>query len=118
MVSDRDTTWPPTEIGAAAVERNLKAGEALFHRGDKVARLFEARGRDFAAVCRAADALRAARCGQTVTYVVNRNINYTNICTYGCKFCAFSKGRHSFEEREKPYDLSLDEIARRTGEEI
>ena len=51
-----------------------------------------------------------------MTYVVNRNINYTNICTYGCKFCAFSKGRHSFEEREKPYDLGLDEIARRTRE--
>ncbi len=82
----------------------------------EVARLFEVRGRDFAAVCRAADALRAARRGETVTYVVNRNINYTNICTYGCKFCAFSKGRHSFEEREKPYDLSLDEIARRTWE--
>jgi FO synthase len=82
----------------------------------EIARLFQARGRDFAAVCRAADALRAARCAETVTYVVNRNINYTNICTYGCKFCAFSKGRHSFEEREKPYDLSLDEIARRTRE--
>jgi FO synthase len=82
----------------------------------EIARLFEARGRDFAAVCRAADALRAARCGQTVTYVVNRNINYTNICTYGCKFCAFSKGRHSFESREKPYDLGLDEIAGRTRE--
>jgi len=81
-----------------------------------IARLFEARGPEFAAVCHAADALRAARCGDTVTYVVNRNINYTNICTYGCKFCAFSKGRHSFEEREKPYDLGLDEIARRTAE--
>jgi FO synthase len=51
-----------------------------------------------------------------VTYVVNRNINYTNICTYGCKFCAFSKGRHSFESREKPYDLGLDEVAKRTRE--
>jgi FO synthase len=51
-----------------------------------------------------------------VTYVVNRNINYTNICTYGCRFCAFSKGRDSFESREKPYDLGLDEIARRTRE--
>ena len=81
-----------------------------------IARLFEARGRDFAAVCHAADALRAVRCGETVTYVVNRNINYTNICTYGCKFCAFSKGRHSFEEREKSYDLGVDEIARRTRE--
>jgi FO synthase len=82
----------------------------------EISRLFEARGRDFAAVCRAADALRAARCGEAVTYVVNRNINYTNICTYGCRFCAFSKGRHSFESREKPYDLGLDEIARRTRE--
>jgi FO synthase len=51
-----------------------------------------------------------------VTYVVNRNINYTNICTYGCRFCAFSKGRDSFESREKPYDLGLDEIAKRTRE--
>jgi FO synthase len=82
----------------------------------EIASLFEARGADFAAVCRAADELRRARCGDVVTYVVNRNINYTNICTYGCRFCAFSKGRHSFEEREKPYDLGLDEIARRTRE--
>jgi FO synthase len=81
-----------------------------------IIRLLQARGPDFTAVCRAADALRAARCGDTVTYVVNRNINYTNICTYGCKFCAFSKGRDSFESREKPYDLGLDEIARRTRE--
>jgi FO synthase len=82
----------------------------------QIGQLFEARGPEFAAVCRAADALRAARCGDTVTYVVNRNINYTNICTYGCKFCAFSKGRHSFESRERPYDLSLDEIALRAHE--
>jgi FO synthase len=81
-----------------------------------IARLFEARGPEFSAVCSAADRLRAARCGDVVTYVVNRNINYTNICTYGCKFCAFSKGRHSFESREKPYDLGLDGIARRTRE--
>ncbi len=82
----------------------------------EIVRLFEARGADFAAVCQAADGLRRARCGDTVTYVVNRNINYTNICSYGCQFCAFSKGRHSFETREKPYDLGLDEIARRTRE--
>jgi FO synthase len=90
------------------------AGELL---GEvEVARLFEARGAEFAAVCRAADDLRRARCGDAVTYVVNRNINYTNICSYGCRFCAFSKGRHSFQSREKPYDLGLDEIARRTRE--
>jgi FO synthase len=83
---------------------------------DEITRLFEARGAEFAAVCRTADELRRARCGDAVTYVVNRNINYTNICSYGCKFCAFSKGRHSFASREQPYDLGLDEIAHRTRE--
>ena len=54
--------------------------------------------------------------GDTVTYIVNRNINYTNICTYGCKFCAFSKGRHNLGHRDAPYDLDLEEIANRTAE--
>jgi FO synthase len=81
-----------------------------------VAALFNARGRDFTAVCRAADELRARRCGNVVTYVVNRNINYTNICTYGCTFCAFSKGRHNLGHRDKPYNLALEDIAQRTGE--
>ena len=65
-------------------------------------------------MCRAADAAARDARGDTVTYVVNRNINYTNICTYGCKFCAFSKGRHNLGHRDKPYDLDLDEIASRT----
>ncbi|MBV8770585.1 MAG: 5-amino-6-(D-ribitylamino)uracil--L-tyrosine 4-hydroxyphenyl transferase CofH, partial [Hyphomicrobiales bacterium] len=78
--------------------------------------LFDARGADFAAVCRAADRLREIRVGECVSYVVNRNINYTNICTYGCKFCAFSKGRHNLGHRDKPYDLELEEIAERVGE--
>jgi FO synthase len=90
------------------------AGEVLSE--PEIVRLFEAQGIDFAAVCRAADQLRAVCTGSTVTYVINRNINYTNICTYGCKFCAFSKGRHSFESREKPYNLSFDEISQRTRE--
>ena len=78
--------------------------------------LFDARGADFAAVCRAADELRARRVGDTVTYIVNRNINYTNVCTYGCKFCAFSKGRHNLGHRDKPYDLDMAEISARTAE--
>jgi FO synthase len=111
----RSHASPPTpgaELGR--ILDKAVQGERL--GGAEIAGLFEARGPDFAAVCRAANALRAARCGETVTYVVNRNINYTNICTYGCKFCAFSKGRHSFESREKPYDLGLEEIARRARE--
>jgi hypothetical protein len=45
------------------------------------------------AVVAAADAVRTSLCGDGVSYVVNRNINYTNICTYACRFCAFSKVR-------------------------
>ncbi len=82
----------------------------------EIARLFTARGDDFSAICHAANDVRRQRSGDDVTYVVNRNINYTNICTYGCKFCAFSKGRLSTNHRDKPYDLDLEEIAERTRE--
>ena len=102
---------------SAAIARILDrvaAGEGLGEA--QIAALFDARGVDFTAVCRAADRLRAARVGDTVTYIVNRNINYTNICTYGCKFCAFSKGRHNLGHRDAPYDLDLEEIANRTAE--
>lgn len=100
--------------GIAHALDKVAAGQTLSEHG--VVALFHARGRDFSAVCAAADRLRAQRNGDTATYVVNRNINYTNVCTYGCKFCAFSKGRHSLGNREKPYDLALEEIAARTRE--
>ena len=54
--------------------------------------------------------------GDVVTYVVNRNINYTNVCYFRCQFCAFSKGKMSENLRGKPYDLGLDEIIRRSVE--
>ena len=82
----------------------------------EIVALFEARGDDFTAICAAAHDLRRHRNGDDVTYVVNRNINYTNMCTYGCKFCAFSKGRLSTDHRDKPYNLDLDEVATRTRE--
>ena len=78
--------------------------------------LFTARGDDFHRVCTAADALRVKTCGDRVTYVVNRNINYTNICSFRCTFCAFSKGKLASHLRGRPYDLGLDEIARRSSE--
>jgi FO synthase len=81
-----------------------------------IARLFSARGNDFRRVCDAADALRAETCGDRVTYVVNRNINYTNICYFRCKFCAFSKGKLAANLRGRPYDLGLEEIQRRSQE--
>ncbi len=82
----------------------------------QVVRLFEARGGEARAVCEAADALRRERNGDIVSYVVNRNINYTNVCYFRCRFCAFSKGRLSANLRGRPYDLDLAEIARRTRE--
>jgi FO synthase len=82
----------------------------------EVERLFAARDGDFAAVCAAADQLRVSAVGDVATYVINRNINYTNICTYGCGFCAFSKGKRNREGAEKPYLLDLDEIGARVQE--
>ena len=66
---------------------------------------FRARGNEFAAVCNAADELRHAINGDVVSYVVTRNINYTNICYFKCQFCAFSKGKMSENLRGRPYDL-------------
>ncbi|MFW2403365.1 MAG: 5-amino-6-(D-ribitylamino)uracil--L-tyrosine 4-hydroxyphenyl transferase CofH [Gammaproteobacteria bacterium] len=98
----------------AAVIARARSGETL--AGDDIRRLFAARGDGFDAVCRAADELRREVAGDDVTYVVNRNINYTNICIYKCKFCAFSKGKTSDQLRGKPYVVDLDEVARRTEE--
>jgi FO synthase len=79
-----------------------------------VVRLFQARGEDFAHVCHAADQLRRAHCGDTVSYVVTRNINYTNICYFHCQFCAFSKGQRI--HRGAGYDLDQAEIGNRVRE--
>jgi FO synthase len=82
----------------------------------EIVSLFAARGADYDQVCDAADRLRAGAVGDTVTYVVNRNINYTNVCSYRCAFCAFSKGKSADHLRGAAYDLDHDEIARRVTE--
>jgi FO synthase len=81
-----------------------------------IVRLFSVEGRDLNDVIAAANELRHESVGDTVTYVVNRNINYTNICLYHCGFCAFSKGRGATDLRGPAYNLDLGEIARRTVE--
>jgi FO synthase len=128
--------WPRTDGWAAglstAVPEPLPLGPALkatavtpilaramsAHRLEEheIARLFQARGDEFNAVCAAADELRQEICGDVISYVVTRNINYTNVCTYKCRFCAFSKGKLSENLRGAPYTLSLDEVARRARE--
>ncbi|CAH0992603.1 FO synthase [Sinobacterium norvegicum] len=82
----------------------------------EIVRLFSARGDEAGYVCQQADQLRQQVNGDTVTYAVNRNINYTNICYFKCKFCAFSKGKTHEDLRGKPYDISLEELQRRTTE--
>ncbi len=82
----------------------------------EIVRLFAARDADYRRVVGAADALRRATSGDTIRYVVNRNINYTNICSYRCTFCAFSKGKKHEALRGAPYDLALEEIVRRATE--
>lgn len=101
-------------VEVAAILERARAGERL--QENEVVRLFQARGDDFSAVCQAADALRREVNGDTVGYVVNRNINYTNICYFKCQFCAFSKGKLSENLRGKPYDLDPAEIRRRVRE--
>lgn len=80
-----------------------------------IERMFSARGTDFSDVCAAANALRQKQSGDVVRYVVNRNINYTNVCSYRCAFCAFSKGKRE-PDRDRAYDLDAMEIERRVNE--
>jgi FO synthase len=78
-----------------------------------VTRLFNVRGPDFAFVVGQANELRQQVNGDTVSYVVNRNINYTNVCYFKCQFCAFSKGKLSENLRGRPYDITAQDIADR-----
>ena len=94
----------------AGVSAGEEPGEA------EIQTLFRARGPEVGAVIELADELRLKTSGDDVTYVANRNINYTNICTFRCKFCAFSKGPRSLNLRGDPYLLDFDEITRRTVE--
>ncbi len=126
----RADAWSPGKPGAPAAEdlprapavsRIDPAAARLCDRpgaygAADIERLFAARGPDYRAVCAAADELRRAAVGDAATYVVNRNVNYTNICYFKCRFCAFSKGRLADGLRGEPYDLAVGEVVRRAEE--
>ncbi len=114
---------PPVSPAVHATGRHRAFDAALARAGGgarldepDVVQLFEAREGALDALLAAADALRAATVGDTVRYVVNRNINYTNVCAFRCRFCAFSKGKTAETLRGRPYDLALEEVARRVKE--
>ncbi len=103
-----------SQIGEILREIEFYGADALSE--DEISSLFDARGDDFSRVCRAADEARHEAIGDTVTYVINRNINYTNMCTYHCTFCAFSKGSRKVEGADKPYLIDVAEIVGRSQE--
>lgn len=82
----------------------------------EIERLFQSRGDEVDAVAWTADRLRARTSGDEVSYVVNRNINYTNMCYFRCGFCAFSKGPRSLNLRGEPYLMGVPEIVARAQE--
>lgn len=107
----------PFDTESAAIRSIVeKCVNQLDISAEEVAQLFSARGQDFSLITRTADQLRAQTNGDVVSYVVNRNINYTNVCYFKCQFCAFSKGKHSENLRGEPYDISAEEMARRCRE--
>jgi FO synthase len=112
------TTYTPSPIRpaiAAALDRAERA-ERLEER--EVETLFTARGDEVRAIAALADGVRREVNGDVVTYVITRNINYTNICYFRCQFCAFSKGKMSENLRGKPELLSVREVVDRCHEAV
>jgi FO synthase len=114
----REDAWSPGEMGGVPfVPRDalpVDTRDELDEAG--LVRLLHARGAERDRVFAAADALRRERNGDDVTYVVTRNIQYTNVCYFRCGFCAFSKGRLAANLRGAPYLVPHREIARRVRE--
>ena len=97
-----------------ALEKVLETADGGALSQPQQRQLAYAEGDDLLGVLCAAGRLRQQLVGDTVTYVVNRNINFTNVCFVGCKFCAFSRG----PREDDAYFLSLEEVARRTQEAL
>ncbi len=129
LIGERSTSWysgasatparliPGRPAAAGRIREILVAADAGTEIGeDEIVALFSARGPEVAAVAELADSLRERTNGEAITWVHNRNINYTNVCTFKCKFCGFSKGPLSMNLRGKPYLLTLEDIAERVRE--
>jgi FO synthase len=115
----REDGWSPGEAGEVpfVVRRDaLPLGTSAELGEDELVRLFRARGEERQRVLAAADRLRREVAGDTVTYVVTRNVQYTNVCYFRCGFCAFSKGRLAANLRGAPYLVPHEEIVRRAVE--
>ena len=114
VIDPARSATPSAHSAVGEVLAGVAAGQEVGE--DEIVTLFSARGAEVRAVAALADQIRAEVVGDTVTYVINRNINYTNVCTFKCKFCAFSKGPLSLNLRGAPYLLDLEEVSRRVAE--
>ena len=115
----REDDWSPGETGAVPflVRRDALPVDSADELGeDEVVRLFRARGEERQRVFAHADRLRRELNGDVVTYVVTRNVQYTNVCYFRCGFCAFSKGKLAADLRGEPYLVPHAEIVRRAVE--
>ena len=122
VYGDADTpettrAWSKREIHPERIDRDILAAltAAEAHRpisDEQALALFQAEGASLDTLCRVADQLRAEAVGDDVTYVVNRNINFTNVCYVGCRFCAFAQREMDAES----YTLTLVEVADRAQE--
>src|SRR5437870_13246372 len=106
----QDRSIPVFPRDAPPLDTRAEPGE------EEIAHLFRARGHERDRVLAAADSLRREVCGDEVSYVVTRNIQYTNVCYFRCSFCAFSKGKLAANLRGAPYFVPHEEIVRRCEE--
>ena len=119
-----DARWVAAAVAAPHRTRIDPGLDAILGRSlagtrptrEELVRLFRARGGEVEAIAAVADELRKRAKGDVVTYVVNRNINYTNLCYFRCGFCAFSKGPRSLNLRGEPYLMSIPQVVERSVE--
>ncbi len=116
---DVETTkmWASRDVEPARLDADVRsaldaAGSGRPLDDDDVLALFQAEGPALEALCRVADDIRADVVGPVVTYVINRNINFTNVCYVGCRFCAFAQR----EVDPESYTLTLAEVADRADD--
>jgi FO synthase len=102
---------PRPRVDAVVSRALAKASEHRAIDDDEALALFSTTGEALEALCEVADGIRAEAVGDVVTYVVNRNINFTNVCYVGCRFCAFAQREVDAES----YTLTLEEVADRAA---
>jgi FO synthase len=117
----REDDWAPGEPGPVPTRFLTRRDPLPIDSRDELGeeellRLLQTRGSERERVLAAADALRREVCGDEVSYVVTRNIQYTNVCYFRCGFCAFSKGKLAANLRGPAYLVPLDEMVRRCEE--